>query len=170
MSRSFLTPFHSPPFRPKGWSEWEWKGERNGNCKVWTVILRAAPYHSVHSQLSPFTYRSVRETWVTEVNERLRSGSKVVISPVIPLHLGSSYPPHVAPCPFALSSFSLRDTSRGRHVKEMQRLDWSLSRKVTQDIKTQPQINHYQSISVLCSYRLLSVLCCGFLKSWVHSS
>lgn len=29
--------------------------------------------------------------------------------------------------------------------KEMQRLDWSLSRKVTQDIKTQPQINHYQS-------------------------
>ena len=26
----------------------------------------------------------------------------------------------------------------------MQRLDWSLSRKVTQDIKTQPQINHYQ--------------------------
>lgn len=31
--------------------------------------------------------------------------------------------------------------------KEMQRLDWSLSRKVTQDIKTQPQINHYQSIS-----------------------
>lgn len=25
----------------------------------------------------------------------------------------------------------------------MQRLDWSLSRKVTQDIKTQPQINHY---------------------------
>lgn len=27
----------------------------------------------------------------------------------------------------------------------MQRLDWSLSRKVTQDIKTQPQINHYQS-------------------------
>lgn len=29
----------------------------------------------------------------------------------------------------------------------MQRLDWSLSRKVTQDIKTQPQINHYQSIS-----------------------
>lgn len=31
--------------------------------------------------------------------------------------------------------------------KEMQRLDWSLSRKVTQDIKTQPQINHYQSIT-----------------------
>lgn len=56
-----------------------------------------------------------------------------------------SFTPHVAPCPFALSSFSLRDTSRGRHVKEMQRLDWSLSRKVTQDIKTQPQINHYQS-------------------------
>lgn len=49
-------------------------------------------------------------------------------------------------------------------MKEMQRLDWSLSRKVTQDIKTQPQINHYQSISVLCSYRLLSVLCCGFLS------
>ena len=26
----------------------------------------------------------------------------------------------------------------------MQRLDWSLSRLVTQDIKTQPQINHYK--------------------------
>ena len=40
---------------------------------------------------------------------------------------------------------------------EMQRLDWSLSRKVTQDIKTQPQINHYRRSSlhspvVLVSY------------------
>lgn len=35
---------------------------------------------------------------------------------------------------------SLRDT---RPQTKMQRLDWSLSRKVTQDIKTQPQINHY---------------------------
>ena len=34
----------------------------------------------------------------------------------------------------------LRDT---RPQTKMQRLDWSLSRKVTQDIKTQPQINHY---------------------------
>ena len=31
---------------------------------------------------------------------------------------------------------------------KMQRLDWSLSRKVTQDIKTQPQINHYHSRSL----------------------
>ena len=28
-------------------------------------------------------------------------------------------------------------------VKWVQRLGWSLSRLVTQDIKTQPQINHY---------------------------
>lgn len=44
-----------------------------------------------------------------------------------------------------------------RATREMQRLDWSLSRKVTQDIKTQPQINHYRRSSlhspvVLVSY------------------
>lgn len=33
--------------------------------------------------------------------------------------------------------------------KKMQRLDWSLSRKVTQDIKTQPQINHYHKWFIL---------------------
>lgn len=35
-----------------------------------------------------------------------------------------------------------------RATREMQRLDWSLSRKVTQDIKTQPQINHYRRSSL----------------------
>lgn len=36
-----------------------------------------------------------------------------------------------------------------RWSEEMQRLDWSLSRKVTQDIKTQPQINHYRPFATL---------------------
>lgn len=38
----------------------------------------------------------------------------------------------------------MRNDKTRHEGKVMQRLDWSLSRKVTQDIKTQPQINHYQ--------------------------
>jgi len=58
-----------------------------------------------------------------------------------------------SPLPFTSPSLPVRFPRSGGgagerregDVKEMQRLDWSLSRKVTQDIKTQPQINHYQS-------------------------
>lgn len=43
-----------------------------------------------------------------------------------------------------------------RATREMQRLDWSLSRKVTQDIKTQPQINHYRRSSLHSPLSLVS--------------
>ena len=75
-----------------------------------------------------------RLSWLSVGNHYPRAGFSVLCLSPYPLLV-----------PFRLSLIARRQEKRKRRERtEMQRLDWSLSRKVTQDIKTQPQINHYQ--------------------------
>lgn len=129
--------------RDEEWSKWdeEWKGceryahsthtrRRPGSARGAKGRRTGRVGHrSLHSSLVTFGARHVSPTGMVRREERSVENSRWTrLTLWVRREEGKT-----SPC------------SGNEMERKMQRLDWSLSRKVTQDIKTQPQINHYQS-------------------------